>query len=158
MSRATEDTHYHVGIVVPDVAAAQARLTELLGVVWGPVVHLDGIDVRDADGSDLVLPNTLCYSTSPPYLELIEEVPGSVWVCNEHSNLHHIGFWSGALDADSQRLSAAGCPLQLCGRAGDASPVSWAYHRDPLGVRIELADVAMRTMMETHLFTAADPG
>ena len=52
MSRATEDTHYHVGIIVRDVAAAQARLTELLGVVWGPVVHLDGIDVRDAMGND----------------------------------------------------------------------------------------------------------
>ena len=79
MSRATEDTHYHVGIIVPDVAAAQVRPTELLGVEWGPVMHLDDIDVRDGDGNDLVLPNTLCYSTTPPYLELIEEVPGSVW-------------------------------------------------------------------------------
>jgi hypothetical protein len=30
--------HYHVGIVVPDLEAAQAPLTELLGVRWGPVM------------------------------------------------------------------------------------------------------------------------
>jgi catechol 2,3-dioxygenase-like lactoylglutathione lyase family enzyme len=153
---ATEAEHYHVGIVVPDLAEAQARMTELLGIAWGPVMHLDGFDVRDGDGHDLVLPSTLCYSTSAPHLELIEEVPGSVWACNEHSNLHHIGFWSGALTADSQRLSAAACPLQICGRAGDRSPVSFAYHRDPLGVRIELVDSAIRDTMTAMLFTAPE--
>jgi len=150
---ATEPEHYHVGIVVPDLAAAQARLTELLGVRWGPVMHLDAYDVRDGEGNDLQLPNTLCYSTSPPYLELIEEVPGSVWVCNDHSNLHHIGFWSSAMGGDSERLSSLGCPLQICGRAGDTAPVAFAYHRDPLGVRIEVVDTSIRPMMEQMLFT-----
>ena len=78
---------YHVGIVVPDVEAAMAHFTELVGVEWGPVVATDAIEVRDGDGNDLRLPNKLCYSTSPPYLELVLEQPGSVWVCNEHSNI-----------------------------------------------------------------------
>jgi hypothetical protein len=139
--------HYHVGIVVPDIAAAQTQLTELIGVTWGPVLRLDATDYRDGSGQDLVLPTAMCYSVDQPCLELIEELPGSVWVRNEHSNLHHIGFWSADLSGDSSALTGSGCPMQLCGRAGDHAPVSFAYHRNDLGVRIEIVDTAMRDAM-----------
>ena len=139
--------HYHVGIVVPDIAAAQAALTEAIGVMWGPVLRLDATDYRDGSGRDLVLPTAMCYSVEQPCLELIEELPGSVWVRNEHSNLHHIGFWSDDLTGDSTALNGAGCPLQLCGRSGDHAPVSFAYHRNDLGVRIEIVDTTMRDAM-----------
>src|SRR5580704_13975165 len=118
----TLPNHYHVGIVVTDVAAARARLTATLGVTWGPVMHLDAVDYRDAAGNDVALPTTMCYSVGDPCLELIEEVPGSVWERNAHSNLHHIGYWSDALVGDSASLSSGGCPLQLCGRAGREVP------------------------------------
>jgi hypothetical protein len=143
---------YHVGIVVPDIEAAQAHLGELLGISWGPIVEVEALDVRDGDGNDLVVPNRLCYSTEPPHLELVQEVPGSVWECNEHSNLHHIGVWTDALPADSATYSDLRCPLQLCGRESGTAPVQFAYHRDPLGVRIELVDAAMKPMMEEFMF------
>jgi hypothetical protein len=149
-------SHYHVGIVVDDLLGARARLGELLGVEWGPVMHLDEVSYRDSAGRDLELPTTICYSTGDPSLELIEEVPGTIWVRNEHSNLHHIGFWAERFGDDSAALAAGGCPLQLCGRDGEAAPVSFAYHRDDaLGVRIELVDAAMRHDM-AFLFQA-DP-
>jgi len=142
------DSHYHVGMVVTDLAAARSRLADLLGVVWGPVLHLDGVDYRDGTGADLVLPSTICYSVDHPSLELIEEVPGTVWVRNEHSNLHHIGIWTEDFEATSAELSDAGCPLQLCGREGDAAPRAFAYHRDDaLGVRVELVDARIRDAM-----------
>jgi catechol 2,3-dioxygenase-like lactoylglutathione lyase family enzyme len=154
----TEDTSlYHVGIVVDDIEAARIRLRDLLGITWGPLMHLDAVEYRDGDGRDLVLPTTMCYSTGHPCLELIQEVPGSAWVRNEHSNLHHIGFWRDGLGAESHSLSEAGCPLQLCGRSGDVVPVSFAYHREnQLGVRVELVDARMREAM-SFLFEA-DPG
>lgn len=139
--------YYHVGIVVPDVAVARAQLSQQLGVAWGPVLHLDAADYRDGSGRDLVLPTTMCYSVDAPHLELIQEVPGSVWVCNEYSNLHHIGFWSDDLAADGSDLTGSGCPLQLAGRAGEHAPVSFAYHRNDLGVRIEIVDGDMREAM-----------
>ncbi len=139
--------HYHVGIVVPDLGAARAQFSEQLGVSWGPVLDLPRVEYRDSSGRDLVLPTTFCYSVEEPHLELIEEVPGSVWSCNEHSNLHHIGFWSDDLPAESSRLDAIGCPLQLCGRAGEDAPVSFAYHRNDFGVRIEVVATAMREAM-----------
>jgi hypothetical protein len=145
--------YFHVGVIVPDLSAAQAELSEQVGVTWGPVLHLDETEVRDGDGVDIVLPTTMCYSIEAPHLELIEEVPGSVWQCNDHSNLHHVGFWSDDVPAASSRLSAIGCPLQLCGRAGDAAPASWAYHRNSLGVRIEVIDAQLREAM-AFLFQA----
>lgn len=112
---------YHVGIVVADLYRARIRLSERLGVSWGPVMHLDEVSYRDGAGADLVLPTTICYSAGDPSLELIEEVPGTIWVRNEHSNLHHLGFWSDRLDDDSDAAGAGGCPLQLCGR--DLRPI-----------------------------------
>lgn len=149
-------THYHVGIVVPDIHAARDTFTAQLDVAWGPIMHLDAVEHRDGQGNDILLPTTMCYSVDAPHLELIQEVPGSVWSCNEFSNLHHIGFWSDDLVADGDRLSAVGCPLQLCGRSGTKAPVSFAYHRNELGVRIELVDASMREAM-SFLFTL-DPG
>ncbi len=147
MSTPPLSPYYHVGIVVPDIAAAQQELSEQLGVAWGPVLHLDVVDYRDENGDDIVLPTTMCYSVDEPHLELILEVPGSLWECNEYSNLHHVGFWSDDLAADGGRLTGSGCPLQLCGRAGDHAPVSFSYHRNGLGVRIEIVDGAMRETM-----------
>ena len=147
---------FHVGIVVPDVEAALEHFSDLLGIVWGPVVAIDAHEVRDRDGNDLSLPTTLCYSTSPPYLELIQETPRTVWVCNEHSNLHHIGFWTDALETDSNHLVAARCPLELCGRDAGQVPVSFTYNRDPLVVRIKLVDSALRPAMEQFNFVATN--
>jgi Glyoxalase/Bleomycin resistance protein/Dioxygenase superfamily len=140
--------HYHVGIIVAEINAARARLSESLSLTWGPVMHLDTVEYRDAQATDLVLPTTMCYSVGDPCLELIEEVPDTVWVRNEHSNLHHVGFWTDDLVTDSRSLTVVGCPMQLCGRAGTSAPASFAYHRDAdLGIRIELVDAGMRDAM-----------
>ena len=139
--------HYHVGIVVKDLAAAQAELSEQLGVTWGPVLRLDEVEYRDAAGNDIALPTAICYSVEAPHLELIQELPGSVWVCNEHSNLHHLGFWSDDLAGDSERLAASGCPLELAGRAGTEAPVTFTYQRGRLGVRVEVVDASMRAAL-----------
>ena len=144
---------YHVGIVVPELDVGRERLTELLGIVWGPVVETP-VKVRDAEGGAAEVPLKFCYSTEAPYLELIEERPGTPWVCNPHSNLHHIGFFSDDVGSDSAGLTGAQCPIDLAGRDETAEIAGWAYHRDPLGIRIELVDAATRPMMEQFLFTA----
>ena len=125
----------------------------MLDIAWGPIVDID-IAKRDADGHNLTLPLRVCYSTVAPRIELIEELPGSVWECNEHSNLHHIGFWSDSLAADVAAFVAARCPLQLSGRDGDTAPVQSAYHRDPLGFTVELVDIANQPLLERFMFKA----
>jgi hypothetical protein len=139
-------------MVVRDVSAAQAELSALLGLTWGPVLAIDTYEVRDGAGEDRTTPTTFCYSVEEPRLELVQEVAGSVWTVSEGSNLHHIGFWSTDLPGDSARLAAAGWALELCGRQGAHAPVSFAYHRNELGARIELVDAALRPTMEGFLF------
>jgi catechol 2,3-dioxygenase-like lactoylglutathione lyase family enzyme len=143
---------YHVGIIVPDVEAGRQRLTELLGIVWGPVVEAP-TEVQDAEGRVMEVALKMCYSTEAPYLELIEERLGTPWVCNEHSNLHHIGFFTGDVDAESMRLTGAACPLDITRHGESADGIGWVYHRDPLGIRIELVDAATREMLESYLCT-----
>jgi hypothetical protein len=38
------------------------------------------------------------------------------------------------------------------GGQGDGPPESFSYHRDPLGVRVELVDGTLRALMEEHMF------
>jgi hypothetical protein len=139
---------YHVGIVVEDLDDARARLTELVGVRWGPVIRLDAVEYRSASGEDIELPTAMCYSAGEFALELIEETPGTPWVRNEHSNLHHLGFWSDRFVEDGADLAGRACPLELAGRSGALAPATFAYHRDDvLGIRIELVDAAAREAM-----------
>jgi hypothetical protein len=143
---------YHVGIIVPDVESGRKRLTELLGTVWGPVVETE-MEVQDGEGQVAKIPLKMCYSTEAPYLELIEERIGTVYVCNPHSNLHHIGFFTGDLGPDSRALSGSRCPIDLAPSTEESAAVGWVYHRDALGIRIELVDAASRPMMEEYMCT-----
>lgn len=145
---AEQRTYFHVGIVVEDLESARQRMTDLFGIVWGPIMRSPAVDVRDGDGTDRQLPSNICYSADQPSIELIEEVPGTVWTRNPHSNLHHIGFWTPNFDHDTAAVSGGACPVQLSGRTGDRAPANWVYHHDPvLGIRVELLDDSMREMM-----------
>lgn len=137
---------YHVCIVVPALEAARAHLTELLGVQWGPSMTFE-FGYIEADGTAATVPNfSLCYSLAAPFLELVEERPGTPWVCNDHSNVHHLGFFVDGMDSGSEHLEATACPLGAHQRDPQTGALSWAYHRDRLGFQIEIVDVAGAAM------------
>jgi catechol 2,3-dioxygenase-like lactoylglutathione lyase family enzyme len=138
---------YHVGIVVPNLEDGQAHFTDLFGARWAPVMETPTA-MRTADGSVATVDLRLVYSVDAPHLELIEAVPGSIWVLNPHSNIHHIGFWSDDLASDWAKLHGGGCPLEVMGDSGGSEPLFWTYHNDRLGVRVELVDGALRTGMQ----------
>lgn len=148
---------YHVGIIVPDLEAARARLSELLGVEWGPILDVM-TEVRDAEGRDTEARSRICFSTEAPHLELITEMPGTPWVCNEYSNIHHIGYYNDDVPGASGTLTAARCPFEFGSRLNAATPDDgWAYHRDELGVRVEYVGEAIRPMLEDFLFKPPAP-
>jgi Glyoxalase/Bleomycin resistance protein/Dioxygenase superfamily len=143
---------YHVGIVVPDLEGAQARLSSLLAVSWGPTVEIEN-PLRLPSGESSSVALKMSYSTEAPYLELIEERVGTPWVCNEDSNLHHLGFFSSDVTSTSRNLIGSQCPLEVA--SSDAMPgTGWAYHRDPLGIRIEIVAQEMRQGLEQFLCVA----
>jgi hypothetical protein len=146
-----QSEHYHVGVIVQDISAARTHLEELLGVVWGPVMEYDA-EFRDAAGVSTIYPLRLCYSTVAPYLELIEELPGTEWECNEHSNLHHIGFWCDNSAADSQTWTEHRCPMTL-GAWEEGELRAGYHHNDLLGVRLELVSTTRRDLIEDVMAT-----
>jgi hypothetical protein len=134
-----KDEYFHVGIVVTGIDEAKRSLTEILGVQWLPT-RTAPCPVADGAGERVVQLQT-AYSTTPPFLELIEEVPGTVWVTNEYSNLHHIGFWSSDLAGDVARLSAVGCPTEISGFTRKRRPPAmYTYQSHPAGFRLEIVD------------------
>jgi methylmalonyl-CoA/ethylmalonyl-CoA epimerase len=138
---------FHVCIVVPEIEAARQHLAELLGVEWGPVRQFDFPYRRD-DGSDTVAEGfTLCYSLGAPHLELVEALTGTPWECNEHSNLHHIGYLVDDMAAGSAHLAATACPMGAHGIDDGSGGRGWAYHRDELGFHLEVIDAAASASM-----------
>lgn len=136
----------HVGLVVEDLEAAQQRITALYGTEWAtPFVGNVTVSI---DGVDQQVALKCCYSVDRPGFELIEEVPGTPYVRNGDSSVHHFGYYVADPDAVSASLSDNGAPLgwELYTSSGHRTLVC---HRDPHGVCIELTDASHRPIIDT---------
>ncbi|MGW7412718.1 VOC family protein [Streptomyces sp. NPDC054863] len=125
---------YHLGVVVEDLDRA---MTELIGMRWLPVFR-SGHQVAGTHtpGSGPLM----TYSRQgPPYLELLELLPGSVW---SKPGLHHVGFWTADVAAESARITAAGFPLEASAAvlADDTEP-GVCYHRTSDNLLLELVEI-----------------
>ena len=119
---------FHVGIVVPDLEVAIVELGGAIGAEWsGPL---------EREVGEWVVRATFA-QTPPPYVELIEALPGSVWEAAPGSPIHHLSYWSSDLDADGARLETSGMPLEL-----DLGFLRY-YRGFGSGARIELLDRAV---------------
>lgn len=127
---------YHTGLVVPDIEAAAERLTATVGYEWTKTVEAT-LSITTADG-DADVPFAFVYSMQAPHLELIQEVPGSIWTATAGGAAHHLGYWIDDLHAAATTLEAAGYELEAR-PTGDTLSM-FAYYLDPSGVRIELVD------------------
>ncbi|AZM54124.1 hypothetical protein DMA15_17390 [Streptomyces sp. WAC 01529] len=128
---------YHLGVVVTDLDRASAELTELLGVRWLPTVRSGEQVTGDGPTGDGPM---MTFSTQgPPYLELLELVPGTIW---STPGLHHVGYWAAGARAESARMADAGFPLQASAvvLSGDTEPGVF-YHRTTDGLLLELIEM-----------------
>lgn len=135
---------YHVGIVVDDLDAELAQLTELFGYEWTDEVALP-VAVRFRDGTRQV-DFRFRYSKNEPRLEVIEARPGTVWTPVEKSRLHHLGYWSDDVAGDGATLATAGYIVEAEG-VDHAGHVSWAYWGIADGPRIELVSRSVEPFM-----------
>ena len=75
-------------------------------------------------------------------------MPGSVWVPAD-SGLHHVGYWSDDVAADSAELVRLGYAVEVAGKRPDGSTY-WAYHRSPNGPRVELVCRSVQPGLEQY--------
>ncbi|MFI1031685.1 VOC family protein [Streptomyces sp. NPDC020951] len=143
---------YHTGIVVPDIEAGKARMSEVAGYRWTDTLTAD-VQVRLADG-ERVLRLRYAYSLDAPHIELVQEIPGTPWTAAERIATHHLGYFCDDVQATSKRLEEAGFPLEACAIV-DGAPAVFAYHLDPSGVRIEIVDRARIPDLDAYLRSRA---
>ncbi|MEU6352552.1 VOC family protein [Streptomyces sp. NPDC047072] len=145
---------FHVGIVVYDLAAAAAELSETFGYQWCEEITAPA-RVGLSEG-ERVLDLTSVYSMSTPRVELVLAVPGTLWQPAD-SGVHHLGYWSDDVAADSAELARRGHALEAEGRRPDGTAY-WAFHHGGGGPRVELVARALQPALEKFWATGRRNG
>jgi catechol 2,3-dioxygenase-like lactoylglutathione lyase family enzyme len=135
---------FHTGIVVDDFEGARDWITATLGYEWGPDVQMEYTALFPS--GPITYQQRLQYSVTEPRFELVQSVEGTA-LHPSSSGLHHVGYWCSDVEAVSADLVANGWAWESGGTMGAGGPAAWAYHFNPLGVRIELVNRAMQSTM-----------
>ena len=146
------DGFYHFGLIVRDFERALAELGSTMGVEWASVQRRT-FDVRQPNGV-VTADFRVTYSvTGPPHFEIIEACPGTIWERPSSGGIHHLGYWSQDLAADSERLTTAGYVWEATyDNPAVDGPFGFTYHTLPAtGVRVELVDVARKPAFDQWL-------
>ncbi|HMK62084.1 MAG TPA: VOC family protein [Acidimicrobiales bacterium] len=144
---------YHTGIVVDDFEAALAWFTEVAGYRWCEELALD--QTVWTPGGDRTVPIRFAYSMSEPRLEILQAVPGTVWM-PANSGIHHLGYWSDDVDADLDVLGGAGYEAEVKAPTAKGSSL-WAYCRADGRPRVELVSRSLEPMMAEWFATGRSP-
>ena len=116
--RATD--HFHVGIVVDDFEATLEALSGLFGYQWAEEIRAS-VPVK-LEGGEKPIDFAFVYSTTLPRLEIIRSIPGTLWTTAPGSSVHHLGYWSDDVEADSARLIEQGFRSEAVGCQPDGTP------------------------------------
>lgn len=137
---------FHLGIVTATFEQTRDELSSLFGYEWGPEVG-GPIDVSLPSGDATV--NLRCaYSVTMPRLEIVRAVPDSpLWDVNKDQGIHHAGYWSDDVAADSAELLAHGYITEATRLGPDGVPF-FTFHRSPWGLRIELVSRVAKSALQ----------
>ncbi|MGE2836176.1 VOC family protein [Mycobacterium sp. SMC-4] len=130
---------YHTGLIVSDIDAATRRLSAAAGYTWTKPVEAN-LKVTTSAG-DVDVPFKFVYSLQAPHLEVVQEVPGTVWSAPVGAAAHHLGYWVDDLATAARKLEDAGYRLEA--RPAGETLTSFAYYIDDTGIRIEIVDRAL---------------
>jgi hypothetical protein len=136
---------YHYGLVVQNFDQALEELGSSMGLEWASVQHRT-FEVRQPNGI-VEADFRVTYSvTGPPHFEIIEPTPGTIWAPHGSGGVHHLGYWSDDLAADSAAMTAAGYIWEATYHNPDVDgPFGFSYHTLPgTQLRIELVDIARK--------------
>jgi methylmalonyl-CoA/ethylmalonyl-CoA epimerase len=129
-------TLHHVGVLVPDIAAAAAEYVAKFGYrVCGPIVH-DPVQTAHVQ--------FLALTDSAPYVELVTPDGPQSKLSNalkKGGGLNHLCYTSSAIEEDCRRLRDEGLLLLQSPVAAEAFPgrrIAWLMGRD--GIPIELVE------------------
>ncbi|MCZ4551313.1 VOC family protein [Gordonia rubripertincta] len=135
---------FHMGIVSDDPSATREQLTALLGYEWGPTIG--GPTAVTLTSGEVTLEFACSYSISTPRLEVVNTIPGTFWEPVAGSGIHHLGYWSDDVGADTEDLVRGGYVVEATRSAGGAP--FFAFLRGDNGIRMELVTRSAEPMMQ----------
>jgi hypothetical protein len=138
---------FHAGIVVDDFDATLGGLTELFGYEWGEEIRAT-VPVQLPHG-EITIDLGFVYSLNLPRLEIIRSIPGTLWSESPGSSVHHLGYWSDDVEADSARLVQKGYANEAMGCDAAGRPY-WSYQRSGRGLRIELVSRTIEAAFQNY--------
>ncbi|RBM21982.1 hypothetical protein DI005_08175 [Prauserella sp. PE36] len=133
------EDQFHLGIVADDIEATMATLSAVFGYEWGEQVG--GPTAVTLPAGNAVLDLRCAFSVTVPRLELVRSIPGTLWEPVAGGGIHHVGFWSDDVAADSAELAAHGYVTEAS-RTGVDGAAYFSFQRSTKGFRIELVSRA----------------
>ncbi|MDF5756956.1 antibiotic biosynthesis monooxygenase [Spongiactinospora sp. TRM90649] len=149
---------FHVGMVVPDLDAAVARYSDVLGMEFTEPAVFDVPRLEDPDPHPFKL--TAVFSRSePPYYELIQAEGDGICSVAHAGKILYYGVWEPDMAGRLDTLRAQGVGLDALFRAdADAVPFAMITAPDLLGARIEYVGVDSMGPIEEWVRTGVYPG
>lgn len=140
------EDQFHVGIVAEDFEVTLKQLSSLYGFEWhdpmgGPA------QVELATGEVAAIDFRCVYSKTAPRLEIVRRVPGTFWEPTPGSGIHHLGYWSDDVAADTAELVGHGYVTEAT-RKGPDGALFFAFLRSTDGFRVELVDRGAQPSLE----------
>jgi catechol 2,3-dioxygenase-like lactoylglutathione lyase family enzyme len=149
----------HIAISVDDLEEAMAHYGRTLGVEWGPIAELTGLDVVSLVYEEPISMEGLreVWSVTGPPIELSHSAKGSpsqqIWgVPDGVHRVHHICYWVDDLQAESDRLIEHGYGLEVTVGPGP-SPRGMTYHLPSNGMRLSLMRAEDKPALQDWLKT-----
>lgn len=137
------------GLVVPDIERAIEETQKSLDVRFTPVQE-SPLTMRTPNGVEQFDLRFVYSLGQPPYLELIEGIPGGYYDAGG-GYIRHVGLWVDDLAAASEELGRRGMPLEAAGMQGAREPYAFVFHAHPFGLRVELVDRVQQETFEAWL-------
>ena len=131
---------FHTAIIVPDVDASAAELTRIAGLTWSPKIDVEVPLWTPGEGVQMRR-MVAVYSVEAPHMELVTALQGTLWDLTPRA-IHHFGYWSDDLVAESAALEAQGLP-RVAGAMNGDQLYGFAYHETRDGLLVELVDRAV---------------
>jgi hypothetical protein len=148
------EDQFHVGIVVDDLQSALAELSAVFGYEWCDDVNVPTLVTLST--GEQVVDMRFAYSKTTPRLEVIQSTRGALWEPTTGSVIHHLGYWSDDVAADSDKLTQRGFAIEAVGRRPDGA-MNFAFHSSVAGARIELVSRTVQPAFEHYWATGKMP-
>lgn len=138
---------YHHGIVVTDLDSAVRKFGTETGLTFEEPTSVQQT-IRTPQGTRDVEFRLAYSAEGPVHVELVQQIPGTLWVTDQPAVLHHLGYWSEDIASDGESLAAGGMQLVMAHEPGQGGQSLYRYYQSPLGLYVELVDAAFRPAME----------